>query len=118
MEALSELRGARSPSYVALDARSGEAEAMAHRYEFGRGAQHDPTPCLNCGKVLDAAMGVGHGRKPRPGCITICIGCGHIQAYGSGMKLRELTDEEMIDVAGNETILAIQKARGVVFPKA
>lgn len=78
---------------------------------LGKETRHQPVPCLDCGKVLDAAMGVGHKSKPRAGSITVCIACGHLQAYAWDMQLRELTDEEMRDVAGDERIIAIQKAR-------
>lgn len=73
---------------------------------------HEPLACLNCGKLLDRAMGVGTGTKPEPGSVTMCLGCGHVQAYNEEMKFRELTDEEIVEVAGDKRLLAAQWARG------
>lgn len=67
--------------------------------------------CLCCYKKLNGACSVGSNAKPRPGNISICIYCGHIMAYGKELRLRELTDKEMYDVAGMKEIIQIQKAR-------
>jgi hypothetical protein len=72
--------------------------------------RHEPSACLSCGKILDAANGVGHKNKMRAGAITICIACGHLMAW-NGQAFRELNDEEIVDVAGDERLIAIQKAR-------
>ncbi len=67
--------------------------------------------CLNCGQLIDAATGIDHRNKPKPGAITVCWYCGHLMAFDKKLRLRELTGQEMIDIAGNEAILLIQKAR-------
>jgi hypothetical protein len=82
---------------------------------MGRQTRHEPSKCLGCGKLIDTASAIGSKRKPRPGSITICLICGHLQAYGEGLRLRPLTDREMVEVAGDERIIAIQKARAVIF---
>jgi hypothetical protein len=69
-----------------------------------------PSPCLNCGKEIDAGTGVGTMRKPRAGAIAICFYCGDIAAFDSALHLRPLTDEEIIAVAGDERIITLQKA--------
>ena len=69
--------------------------------------------CLDCGIALDATMGV-NARQPHPGAMVICAHCGHIQAFGAGLRLRPLTDPEMTEIAGNPTVVAIQKARAKV----
>lgn len=61
--------------------------------------------CLNCGKELDAASQVRDEDRPKSGDVTVCIGCGHLMAYGDDMVLRELTDDEIIEVAGDPGIL-------------
>jgi len=43
--------------------------------------------------------------------------CGHLMAFDENMMLRALTDAEAHDVAGNETILELQKIRGEVMEK-
>lgn len=69
-----------------------------------------PSPCLGCGKEIDAGTGVGTMRKPRAGAIALCFYCGHLAAYDSALHLRPLTDEEMLAAAGDERIIAMQKA--------
>jgi hypothetical protein len=61
--------------------------------------------CLNCGVEIDAATSIDHGHVPHEGAIAICIVCSHIMAYNKDVKLRELTDEEILFVAGNKEIL-------------
>ncbi len=72
--------------------------------------------CTNCGKELDGATAVGNlaseAPTPKPGDVTICLECGHIMAFGDGLQLRDLSDEEIVEVAGNQIILQMQKARG------
>jgi hypothetical protein len=67
--------------------------------------------CLGCGKRMDGATAIDHRKAPAPGNITICIGCGHIMAFGDDMRLRALTDAEMIEIAGDPRVVAVQRAR-------
>ena len=76
---------------------------------MGKESRHEPSACLNCGKVLDAATGIGNKRKIRAGAITICIACGHLMAW-SGSAFRALTDEEMVGIAGDERVIKMQAA--------
>jgi hypothetical protein len=69
------------------------------------------SPCLSCGKPLDGATCVGRDAAPDPGDITICIYCGHIMVFDDNLKLRELSDEEVREVAGDGRVLAVQRAR-------
>lgn len=87
-----------------------------------------PSPCTNCGEMLDAASAVKEvGRwphnnrrrfkmrdneRPTPGCPSVCIRCGHLMAFDNELRLRELTPAEQIEIAGNPVLLAIQEARG------
>src|SRR5580704_2484400 len=66
--------------------------------------------CLNCGRVLDAATTMFHDKAPFPGAISICFLCGHIMALDENLEFRELNDEEILGIAGNEEILQIQAA--------
>jgi hypothetical protein len=77
-------------------------------------ASIEPNLCLNCNKELDSVTGIDNTELPKEGSITICLDCGHIMAFDAHIKFRELTDEEMIEIAGNKTILRIQKARGYI----
>ena len=57
-----------------------------------------PEPCLSCGALLDAASNL-EDRKPKPGSVSFCLYCKHIAAYDNQLKLRELTIDELIEVA-------------------
>ena len=67
--------------------------------------------CLSCGTVNTAATGIEDGSTPDPGSVCVCFYCGHIMAYDKDMRLRALTPEEEIEVAGDPRILAVQRAR-------
>ena len=66
--------------------------------------------CPNCGKWVDGATGVSADARPSPGDISICIYCSHLSAYADDLTLRHLTDEEMIEIAGDKHILAAMRA--------
>jgi hypothetical protein len=74
--------------------------------------------CLNCGKQNDAATVPQIGESdqaiaPKPGDIAICFRCQHIMAYGDQPgSVRPLTDEEVIDVAGDPEIVKAQNLLG------
>lgn len=72
--------------------------------------------CTACGYLTDTATCPSDDNAvPEEGAITVCIRCGHMMAYDAELRLRDLTDEEMHEVAGNEDILRIQEARGEFF---
>lgn len=73
-----------------------------------------PDNCLGCGKLVDAATSFADpAAKPSPGDITICLDCGHVMAFADDLKLRSLTDQELIEIAADPEILALQRARGM-----
>lgn len=71
-----------------------------------------PTRCVACGYLTDGATGVGTEDSPQPGEWSICLRCGHLQAFDDKLQLRNLTDAEAYEAAGDKIILAAQKARG------
>ena len=74
-------------------------------------------PCPNCGKVLDAATNVSNDGQAEPGDISICLYCGHINAFADDLTLRNLTDAEMTMIAGDPLIIAVQNMRAEVIKK-
>lgn len=51
--------------------------------------------CPYCGKTLDAATpAFDDSAKPKPGDISICIGCGGSLVFANDMSLREMTQRE------------------------
>jgi hypothetical protein len=75
-----------------------------------RDTRLEPSPCPNCGKKLDSALDTEGDSAPSPGDITICFGCHHLMAFADDMTFRELTPDEMIEVAGEPAILRAMEA--------
>jgi len=64
-------------------------------------------PCPNCGLELSGATGwTGHG--PKPGNMCVCIRCGHLLIFNEDMTVREPNDDEVVELAGNKTMLTGQ----------
>jgi hypothetical protein len=63
-----------------------------------------PCRCLDCGKLHDAALSSEGDLSPTPGDMTICIECHHLMAFADDLTLRELTDAEVISVAGDKSL--------------
>jgi len=87
---------------------------MRRPLTLGESSRVKLSQCLDCGAPNDSAAAVGCEAKPQPGDITICLRCGHLMAFGDDLALRQLTDAEVIEIAGDERIIAVQKLRGMV----
>jgi hypothetical protein len=66
--------------------------------------------CLNCKIDLNEATLI-NGDKLRGGDVAICFFCGYIMAVNDDLTLRELTQEEMYDVAGDKVLLSALNKR-------
>jgi hypothetical protein len=85
--------------------------------KFGTDRHLPLSACTNCGHVTNCATGVDETNDdlvPSAGSFTICIHCGHIMAFTKDLTLRNLTAEEVIMVAGDRRIIAIQHARAMI----
>ena len=80
--------------------------------KVGQSHKVQESACTACGTQWNGATCVGEDAAPTPGDITVCICCGHLMAFGEDLKLRDLTDAEMLLVAGDKRVLAVQLARG------
>ena len=65
--------------------------------------------CTGCGKLCDDATGLATERNPRPGDFTICFGCGHLMVYSDELTLRDPTNAEVVEVAGDPRLIAAQR---------
>jgi hypothetical protein len=74
-------------------------EAQIHR--------HNKVPCLNCGKGLDSASSVAPQDRPVEGDFTVCLYCGHLMIFTSDLSFRNLTEDEMYEIAGDPTLIGI-----------
>lgn len=78
------------------------------------GDDHDtgPMACLACGDVLDRAREIANkieGNPPTPGEFSICFHCGHIMAFNELLNFRELTEEEVLEIASNSEIQKMKR---------
>ena len=82
------------------------------RHFLGKTRDVPKSTCLNCNEVAEAATPVSEqDALPEPGNITVCFKCGHLMAFADDLTLRALTGEEMVACAGDERIVAFQRAR-------
>jgi hypothetical protein len=54
---------------------------------------------------------------PSSGDFTVCIRCGHVMCFAEDLTLRDPTGAELVTIAGDWRLLAIQAARGKVMKK-
>jgi len=52
--------------------------------------------CPHCGLVMDCASGVNGARKPKPGNLGMCIGCGEFSLYGETLQLVKIDPMELL----------------------
>ena len=71
------------------------------------------THCTQCGYTFTAygPAVAGNNPKPRPGDITMCLNCGHVQAFNDQLTFRELTKDEALEVALDEHVQEMQRRR-------
>jgi hypothetical protein len=50
---------------------------------------------------------------PSANDFTVCFYCGHVMAFTAKLKFRELNDEEIKELAGDERILKAQRIRAL-----
>jgi hypothetical protein len=63
-----------------------------------------PQMCLSCGRLVDAASDVEGKSVPKPGDVTICIGCAHVMVFTEDLKLREPTAQEAEEIAEDDKV--------------
>jgi len=67
--------------------------------------------CIDCGKLLNGATAIDSDSAPDPGDVTVCIYCGSLMIFEDDLSLRRPQPEEIVEMAGDERILAMQQAR-------
>jgi hypothetical protein len=85
------------------------AKAKIDSRDAADGSRLPSNACLNCGKVMDAAAHPTADHRPKPGAVAVCGYCGHVMMFDDQLKFRELTDDELVDIAGEPELLAAQK---------
>jgi len=70
--------------------------------------------CLCCNKRLDGASAVTDDGNPRPepGNFTICVYCSHLMVFDADLKVRQPTDEEIREAAGDPDLVRAMRVTG------
>lgn len=75
-----------------------------------------PSLCKACGYLLEETTDTSPDKRlPLPGDVSLCFNCGHLQIFSDNLSLRDPTDEEIYDLAGDPEMLRAQKARGFII---
>ncbi len=68
--------------------------------------------CPGCKISLQASdVVVGPPCEPSPGDVSVCLHCGHLGVWDDDLGLREPTDAELVEIAGNVVLAHAQKHR-------
>jgi hypothetical protein len=67
--------------------------------------------CTNCRCMVTAATDAFDDNAPSPGDATVCLMCGHLMIFTKALQLRDPTDAEQIELAGDPRIVAINNVR-------
>jgi hypothetical protein len=51
-------------------------------------------------------IGMGGEHSPRDGDMTVCLYCRHVMIYNADLSLRNPTDEEIVEIAGDPALVA------------
>lgn len=70
--------------------------------------------CLDCNMLIDAGtpsnVEAPDVRPPQGGDLAICIQCAHVMIYADDLTVRDLTDEEVVEVASDpDMVEAVNK---------
>jgi hypothetical protein len=63
----------------------------------------EPQDCPSgCGYKMDSTSSMFGDYEPKPGMLSICLGCNSLHMFGEGLKLRLLTSEEYLEVRADK----------------
>jgi len=69
--------------------------------------------CLCCNKRLDMATAAAdEDPRPEPGNFTVCMYCSHLMVYDAELKVRQPTDLEIIEAAGDPDLVRAMRVTG------
>jgi hypothetical protein len=54
--------------------------------------------CPICAYEFDAASGMTHDARPKPGDVSLCIKCGEVLEFASDMRVRQASLETMLSL--------------------
>jgi hypothetical protein len=79
--------------------------------KVGDNIRYPPSPCTNCGAVLDTCNVVDRDTTgPSRGDVTVCLECGHVMVFGKRLRLRDPKGSELKKIAGDKRLIAAQRA--------
>jgi hypothetical protein len=69
--------------------------------------------CPNCRRrVNTASPGPTGKQQPSPGDMAVCFYCHHLMVFADDMTMRDLTDAEVVEVAGHPSVVITMEALG------
>lgn len=66
----------------------------------------NPLTCVNCSKVMDGSTSY-EDKQISPGNVGICLYCRHFMIVDDNMQFRNLTGEEIVEIAGQPELLKL-----------
>lgn len=69
--------------------------------------------CSLCGYVFDCAAGLT-APVPKPGNVSLCMRCGAIGIFETGLSVRLATDDEVADIMKSNVGPVIRKSQAVI----
>lgn len=69
--------------------------------------------CLNCKMSAFGAIASGFQatRDPQPDDVVVCVQCGHVMVFNRNMAFDELSDADIIRIAGDPRLVDLQRER-------
>lgn len=70
--------------------------------------------CPACGYFADRVTGIGHSQKPRPGDITVCVGCGCICEFDKDLQMVLIPEDKIpADCTARKARIMVRQRRGL-----
>ena len=90
---------------------------MRRPLKMGKSQLMPRSTCTACGHMTDLACSISDDgeHKPESGDFTICLLCGHLMVFNEVLELRDPTTDEIIEMAGDDRILQVQRARAKIM---
>lgn len=61
--------------------------------------------CPSCGQLLDGVTGISHDRRPKPGDLSICAGCGTLLEFTKVLTLQVAPKEVVESLSAHDQYL-------------
>ena len=66
--------------------------------------------CRCCGYLVDAASGVDHNARAKPGDVSLCMKCGEASVFTGELVMRPPTAEELATIEADPMVRRARRA--------